>query len=455
MSLIFKHFAIRSILGTGNPNLFQLAAGCQLPAPYDYMIRIGSRIRAGLSPWRHTTIKALVLSATLVATTSAQVTLEDFSSRRLNPLGSNLFQLYTGEDAAQVDYGVSNGVWHIKGDTTSDCTSGCYTGGGIYWQMFSYPYLWPSGFMESYVKSGTFSPSINRLNLKFSCSASVPRNVDGSDTLQIGTYVKPHSDLNQSNQGQHYYHQFDFNVYNGHWILVEFNMQPQHIVGGPTTNPIYDPEYNSPTMGGAVHYFDGLTRWYFDTQGAGPNGAAWAQKDCYFKDVELRQVDSEPDTLVSSTTGQHNGTQFELTWAGPGTGQAYNVYYSRTSMHVTGLQSGTSGGSVSDPGGYKAVYWQSPALPLGTGLYVAVQPQGANNFSEIFIPPMDSPSSSFSPCDLNQDGVVNSLDVNLALNAALGTGACIDDLDGDGRCDIVDLQRVVNASNGQVCRMGT
>jgi len=396
----------------------------------------------------------LLLTATLAASASAQVILDDFATRRLNPQGSNLFQLYTGEDAGQVDYGVSNGVWHIKGDTTSDCASGCYTGGGIYWQMITYPYQWPSGFMQSYVKTGTFSSTMNRLNFKFSCSATIPRNTDGSDTLQIGTYVKPHSDSNQSNQGQHYYHQFDFNVYSGHWILAELNMQPQHIVGGPTTNPPYDPEFNSPTMGGAVHYFDGLTRWYFDTQGAGSNGAGWAQKDCYFKDIELRQVDSEPESLVSSTTGQYNGNQFELTWAGPGTGQAYSVYYSRASMHIAGLQTGTPGGTVSDPGGYKAVFWQSPSLPLGTGLYVAVQPQGNSNFSEIFIPPMDSPSSSFSPCDLNQDGVTNSLDVTLALNAAIGVGACVDDLQGNGRCDVIDLQRVVNASNGQTCRTG-
>jgi len=252
----------------------------------------------------------------------------------------------------------------------------------------------------------------------------------------------------------HYYHQFDFNVYSGHWILVETNMQPQHIVGGPGTNPPYDPEYSAPTYGTPVHYFDGMTTWYFDTQGAGAGGAAWAQKDCYFKDIELREVDNEPDTLVASTTGQYNGAQFELTWAGPGTGQVYNVYYSRSSMHVSGLQGGTSGGTVSDPGGYKGVFWQSPSLPLSTGLYVAVQPQGNTNFSEIFIPPMDA-ASSFSPCDLNQDGVINGLDITIAINAALGGTLACNDLAQTGRCDVVDVQRVVNASmpNG-ACRTG-
>jgi len=59
-------------------------------------------------------------------------------------------------------------------------------------------------------------------------------------------------------------------------------------------------------------------------------------------------------------------------------------------------------------------------------------------------------------CDLNGDGVVNSADVNLAMAMVVGT-APVDmraDLDGDGAVTVVDVQRIINASLGGVCRVG-
>lgn len=64
-------------------------------------------------------------------------------------------------------------------------------------------------------------------------------------------------------------------------------------------------------------------------------------------------------------------------------------------------------------------------------------------------------SGQGSACDLNADGVVNSTDVQLAINQALGTTACGSaSLDGSGTCTAVDVQRVINASLGQSCRVG-
>ena len=57
-------------------------------------------------------------------------------------------------------------------------------------------------------------------------------------------------------------------------------------------------------------------------------------------------------------------------------------------------------------------------------------------------------------CDLNQDGQVNVLDVQLITNQVLGLAACTDDLDGSGSCNIIDVQRVVNAALGGACRLG-
>ena len=64
-------------------------------------------------------------------------------------------------------------------------------------------------------------------------------------------------------------------------------------------------------------------------------------------------------------------------------------------------------------------------------------------------------STSTNPCDLNGDGVVNILDVQVAVNQALGSIPCGSaDLDGNGACTLLDVQRVVNAANGQACKVG-
>lgn len=56
-----------------------------------------------------------------------------------------------------------------------------------------------------------------------------------------------------------------------------------------------------------------------------------------------------------------------------------------------------------------------------------------------------------NPCDLNSDGVVNSTDVTLAVNMAIGTSTCTANLEGAAKCTVITVQRVINASNGDVC----
>lgn len=64
-------------------------------------------------------------------------------------------------------------------------------------------------------------------------------------------------------------------------------------------------------------------------------------------------------------------------------------------------------------------------------------------------------SAQSRTCDLNLDGVVDSKDVQLALNAALGLTACGGaDLDGNGICDAIDVQRVIAAALNLGCRIG-
>jgi hypothetical protein len=60
-----------------------------------------------------------------------------------------------------------------------------------------------------------------------------------------------------------------------------------------------------------------------------------------------------------------------------------------------------------------------------------------------------------SPCDLNGDGLVNSTDVNLAINQVLGLSTCtMGSALGTTTCTAVDVQRVINAALGGSCLVG-
>jgi hypothetical protein len=58
-------------------------------------------------------------------------------------------------------------------------------------------------------------------------------------------------------------------------------------------------------------------------------------------------------------------------------------------------------------------------------------------------------------CDLNQDGKVDAADVQAAINGSIGLSSCNANVYGTGVCNVVVVQRVVNASLGGACLTGT
>jgi hypothetical protein len=61
-------------------------------------------------------------------------------------------------------------------------------------------------------------------------------------------------------------------------------------------------------------------------------------------------------------------------------------------------------------------------------------------------------TTTTTSCDLNNDGVVNILDVQIAINQALGLTPCTNaDLQQIGQCNTTDVQTVLNASLGGAC----
>jgi len=57
-------------------------------------------------------------------------------------------------------------------------------------------------------------------------------------------------------------------------------------------------------------------------------------------------------------------------------------------------------------------------------------------------------------CDLTGNAIVDSLDVELAVNMALGLVSCTANIAGPGVCNIVVVQRVTNAALGGTCLTG-
>lgn len=60
-----------------------------------------------------------------------------------------------------------------------------------------------------------------------------------------------------------------------------------------------------------------------------------------------------------------------------------------------------------------------------------------------------------SPCNLNQDTSTNVADVQLSVNMVLGLTPCTANIVAPGVCDIVVVQRVVNAALGGPCITNT
>jgi hypothetical protein len=121
-------------------------------------------------------------------------------------------------------------------------------------------------------------------------------------------------------------------------------------------------------------------------------------------------------------------------------------------MSVDGLPDGT----YSDT---SLQIWSLPALDLansaGSGAYTGggnlIATSDKTNFSEIYLPALSS-GLNFTPCDVNYDGVVDSVDVGISLDQSLAKRPCANDLNGDGQCNVIDLQRVINTSSGGSCQ---
>lgn len=96
-----------------------------------------------------------------------------------------------------------------------------------------------------------------------------------------------------------------------------------------------------------------------------------------------------------------------------------------------------------------------PAAATGTvTVGLASGPLGSTAIGDkiVIIPNPPVTVSVLSKCDINGDGLTNGADVTAYNAGILAASTAIPDLDGDGARTVADLQRVINAAGGQVCR---
>jgi hypothetical protein len=79
----------------------------------------------------------------------------------------------------------------------------------------------------------------------------------------------------------------------------------------------------------------------------------------------------------------------------------------------------------------------------------------SGNYSAQSVMVSAAATTALVSCDLNGDGLINVVDVQLAINQALAIVACTTaDVNLDGFCNVTDVQRIINAALGGVCQIG-
>jgi hypothetical protein len=136
-------------------------------------------------------------------------------------------------------------------------------------------------------------------------------------------------------------------------------------------------------------------------------------------------------------------------------GASFQTSFTGTGQYViAGLSPGTytvTVGSNSPTSGTVAAGDNTLYFEAGSGLVVITSTGGAPPPPPPTGPP-SAPPTTPSSCDLNGDGVVNNLDVQIAMNQAMGVVACTNaNLQGNGQCNVIDVIRVFVAANGGAC----
>lgn len=244
------------------------------------------------------------------------------------------------------------------------------------------------------------------------------------------------------------------NIYTGRSTKVSSSLG---ISAGGTTNAVYDPKRQ------AIWALGGGNIGILDTSAGGTNASSTLSSLVSGCGTPINSIapgigyDSLRDVIyIWPTNGL--GTIYQLnlsgfTWSGGVGGGTLTC-----STLTTGTGPGTSG-TTNGTYGRMAYSDALDAVVLIPGFNedafvysLGTADPGGSGFVS---PPPPPPPSKFSSCDLNQDGVVNGVDYQIAVNQATGVAPCTNAaLQGNGQCNVIDVQRVAVAARGGACLLG-
>jgi hypothetical protein len=248
---------------------------------------------------------------------------------------------------------------------------------------------YPASTARSFVKSGKWDPTYNRLRywVKYD---GVSRPISKSDGLNFGTYTFFGDDPSDKAHG---YHAADFAINSGQWIKVEMSQKYQGLVGGgsnpdASANPYANSAPSAPPVdapawrGGSRNYFDALERWYVDPSSSSPMTQPLSGSTQTFKRFEFDKATREPEDLVAARTIQYDGNEYLLSVAGPKQSSvsgniptSYNFYYSTSGdLKSAGLSSAKFAGSASISSDGCCAYFTGPAMPQASSIWWGIRP---------------------------------------------------------------------------------
>lgn len=224
------------------------------------------------------------------------------------------------------------------------------------------------------------------------------------------------------------------------WTTLSLSVQP------PAVNfpgMVYDPSTRRMLLYGGMS--SGLTVSYNQVWSYDVAARVWTRKALASNPPPAYNgsIVGQPAMAYNTATGKLLFHQTHNTGA-PADWQYDPVADTWTKLSSSGLGAVSDAFLAYDANANKLISWSRNASTGGPDVWTAtlsVQSPGQPNEGTVT-----------KTCDLNSDGTVNVVDVQLAIRQATAQAACGSaDLNSDGACTEADVQRIVNASLGGAC----
>ena len=197
-----------------------------------------------------------------------------------------------------------------------------------------------------------------------------------------------------------------------------------------------------------------LNAQFFIAPGAPLGNLSLVASNIVYSDASGTQIAAGNTTNGTVTVAPAPASAPAITSALAAAGQVGAAF----SYQITASNSPTSYGAAGLPAGLSVnaggLISGTPTAAAVSSVTLSATNAGGTGTAALTLT-INPSAPAISPCDLNGDGVVNSVDVDLAVDQSKGRLPCTNgDLTLDGRCNVQDVQRVSNAASGGTCKVG-